>query len=302
LGGFRGDLGALLMTAQPSVSHAERASAAAAPHLYVSFPSGEVDTYRGVGHGQDPIGALTGLASPGGLAVDRDHNLWVYEKTGIAGFRRGGRTPFITLKAPPGFGIAVDRTGTIYAATSTNVIDVFVPGSTVPTRQLVDPSMYQLLNVAVDDAGDVFCNGYQLIGSGSFYRLYFVDEFPARSSTPLPVRLRGIGAAAGLAVGANATLIVQEPGLRTISVYEQPYTGNPISTIHYAGALYGAFALALTSAGSSVWTVYLAPNNFRTAGVRYDLFTGRKISQTALSPIRNDAPNGIAIDPGFEPG
>jgi hypothetical protein len=276
-----------------SLSATLAASATHGALLYVVVPKlGVVDVYDATLVGQTPIGQISGLSSPGGLAVDPKGNVWIYDSgrvPRIAAYHRGEVTPFTTLAAVRGFGIAVDRTGAVYAATTTNVIEMYAPGSGSPTESVTDPAMTRIWNVAVDRAGDVFCNGEQRTASQTVWP---VDEFAAWS--PTPTRLMTLPAYGGLGVGSGDTLVVSAQ--RTVGVYAKPYTGKPLLKFTYRGYGSVSFALAITADGNDVWTM----NDSRLQMMwpeKFSLHGGRKLDEMSPNGLGYSLGGGLGVSP-----
>jgi len=263
------------------------------PLLYISNPSGSVNIYRAGSRNQSPIGQIADLESPGGLSVDRNGNLWVYDngaKPVIKGFHRGSLTAFASLQAEPGFGLAVDRRGTIYAATSRSVVQVYARGSKTPTKSLVDPGISGLWNVAVDGAGNVFVNGFQYVSSETFWP---VDEIPATS--PAVVRLMYLGVYGGLAIARGDSLVVSSGS--QISVFEKPYRGSPTSQFSYPSYYGVSLAVAVGSDGNGVWS--MVDNDKRQMwAAKFNLVTGFELDQTSPQGIDANG-DGVAVDPAY---
>jgi hypothetical protein len=156
------------------------------PLVYISYPPANmINVYAAKRPNRAPIGRITGLPGPSGLAVDREANLWVYESTGVEAFHRGSSKPFASFPAPPGFGLAVDRQGTVYVATTNRGIYVYPRGAIAPRRIIATPQFVQLWGVAVDRVGNIFCDGYMYVGS--MYPIYYVAEISSSGVAPRPL-------------------------------------------------------------------------------------------------------------------
>ena len=126
-----------------------------------SYDGGFINIYPVSGDDQQPIGQLTsGLLSPQGMAVDKNHNLWVANTNAfnVVAFRRGSTTPFRILKDPGYYplSVAVDGNGTVYAANAAGLngppgnVTVWAKGKTKPTAVLTNPTFLIVTGVAVD--------------------------------------------------------------------------------------------------------------------------------------------------------
>jgi len=268
------------------------------PVLYMSFPTtGAVNIYATDHPNKGPISTITGLQGPSGLAVDPSGNLWVYGSNGISGFRRGGKAPFVTLGVPAGFEIAVDHSGRIYAATTYHGIIVYAQGSWFPVRTVYDPWLYAVWGVAVDSKGDIFCDGYEYVGSSQ--QVPRVDELPAHATAWRRLNFQP-DVSGALSVGKRDALVVQDAGSQNIAVYAPPYDGPPVSLFSYPEGLFlGSEDIALSPDGDDVWTPFISPQG-ESSAIKYELTTGKQIYQT--EPMGHlDALNGVAIDPAFFP-
>jgi DNA-binding beta-propeller fold protein YncE len=263
------------------------------PLLYISAQTlGTVEIYLQNGRQQKPIGRITGLDAPSGLAVDRHHNLWVNSlgSNTILGFHRGATTPFTTLRAPSGFGIAVDATDNVYAPDlNSNAIYVYAKGATKPTKVLVSHKMTLMYYVAVDANGDVFCSGGWDVDSSN--TVYPIEEFLAGSTRAIVLQedMEGTG---GLSFAEKHSLVFDTNS--TISVFSPPYNGTAFSTFSVKGA---AEPVAVSPPGKSLWLA--VAHKTRVAAEQYSLPDGGMLTSTAsarLNPVR-----GIAVDPPIVP-
>jgi hypothetical protein len=263
------------------------------PLLYISEPeNGQINIYSAARKFQAPIGKITGLTGNGGIAVDRGGHLWVYQNDSITGFQRGSLMPFKTLTASPGgLSLAIDRSGTIYAVGPNNVIAIYRHGSSVPTGALTDTLMTQLWAIAVDGEGNIFDDG--TLSHGPSEPVSFqLDELPAHSGQSIP--LRTLGDVGGLAMGPDDSLVVQDSGYLTISVYPKPYIGQPSSSFVF-GDQVGIAAMALTKRRRTVWTTVPILNG-SIWGARFTLTGGTQLNTTQVIG-RGYGSNGIAVDP-----
>jgi hypothetical protein len=105
------------------------------------------------------IGTLTpGTAGAYGLTFDKHGNLFVANLTNVMGFKPGAKKPFLTLTkgvlSPDA--VTVGSDGTVYVAdvvgfgTGPGSVEVFPPGRTIATHTYVDPSFWNVTDVAVD--------------------------------------------------------------------------------------------------------------------------------------------------------
>jgi hypothetical protein len=120
-----------------------------------------------------PVEAITGLASPAGLAVDRMGNLYVVElvTNGVKVFKPGQVMPFETLLPALGsaafLSVAVDARGTVYVATSNGSIAVYAKGATSPSNTLSDPAIQSANGIAIDGVGNSLLNYVGLVSSNT---------------------------------------------------------------------------------------------------------------------------------------
>jgi hypothetical protein len=265
----------------------------------MSFPKiGMVNIYATDRPNKGPIGSITGLQGPSGLAVDPSENLWVYGSNGVSGFRRGDKAPFVTLAAPPGFELAVDRSGNVYAASTYRGIIIYARGSWFPVRTVYDPWLFAVWGVAVDSKGDIFCDGYAYVGSSQ--QVPHVDELPSHATAWRRLDIQP-DLAGALSVGRRDDLVVQDAGSQNIAVYTSPYNGPPTSLFSYPeGGYFDSSAdIALSPNGEGVWTPFVSTNQ-QSSAVRYVLATGQPTFQTEPTG-RLDWLNGVAVDPAFFP-
>jgi hypothetical protein len=131
--------------------------------------------------------------------------------------------------------VAIGKTGTLYALNESNVA-VFPDSS--PPYDLSCPHMRVGYSIAVDDAGDIFVNGY-----GDRHAAHVV-EYPAGSSTcvTLPLTVKEEGYPVGVGIDPKTeNLIVGDYGgcaggiEGRITVYEPPY-GSKIAAQHFLHA------------------------------------------------------------------
>jgi hypothetical protein len=274
------------------------------PVVYISdFNNAVVNVYSQKGQNQSPIGQITGLSSPAGLAVAKNGDLFVYNygNSTVTAYHRGASTPFETLTGSQGYGLAVDLHENIYATNFQNsgngsTINVYAAGSTTPTSSLTDPLVGGLQSIAVDAEGSVF-----VIGFNYTYFRFEVDEFPKGSSKakalPIPLRyFQGSPNFDGLAVNdSNKRLIVEDSNISpspTVSVYAPPYRIFPVSRFSFTG---WAPAIALSKAGTDVWLANDSASQNLPEGQRYALATGTLLDATSTEGL--SLSYGIAVDP-----
>jgi hypothetical protein len=139
----------------------------------------EVLTMSGLQVGQ----IENGIATPSGLFVDTNGNLWVANTTNVVVYPHGGLSPSKTLSDPTGppTDVTVCPNGTAYVAdlydTSNgdqSSIQVYAHGSTKPTGNLTYPNDFRNPYLTCDAAGNVFVAllAGQSVGDGR------VVEFP----------------------------------------------------------------------------------------------------------------------------
>lgn len=255
------------------------------PLLYISDNGrGTVTVFSQNHPGLGPVGKITGLDAPLGIAVDAQSNLWVQVAGQIEAFHHGATTPFESLPASGGAGLAFDGHGNMYAATSGNEIDLYPPGARKPTKRFVDPRLLGVWAIAVDDVGDVFCSGYfQYISSPEQFA---VDEFIAGTSRIR--RLYALGHYGGLSIGSNQELLVQDGS--SVVTFPKPYTKPDTNVLNYGEV---GEAMALSSTLRSVWVT--ASSSFGQ-GQQYNLASGRRTHQTKHGGMSSQV-FGIALDP-----
>lgn len=258
------------------------------PLLYISdYANNVVEVYSQRGKEQVPIGKLTGLDNPTGVAIAPNGDVYVsnYTSETISVFHKSQTMPYKSLQLDTNYGgtnVAIAG-GVVYAGTVTNIIDLFAHGSTSPTSSLTDLNLSHVYSIAVDGAGDVFD-----MGVGSSRTL--VDEFPAGSSSAatLPIAVSSEGQFGGLAIDAEDNLYVDDCGAEVVSVYAPPYTAAPIREISYSGG--AAYGLVLQKHAKGFW---LASRGL-DAGLRYNL-NGKLLDETSSSGLSQ--PYGIAVSP-----
>lgn len=273
--------------------------------LYVaqSAPSNSVSIYDQAGSNQQPIGVINGFNQPVGLAVDRQHNLYVANTQGadILVFKRGQVTPFRTLTDPTGkapYSLAVTRDGTVYVTNvpdySNPVADIVVynPGSNSPSSTLKDPNIRNPTSIAVDAARDILLYGINAYRGGE------VDELPAGSSTWLITGIqccRGPNFQAELKVDAKGNIAFLNGDCTCVTTY-QPGSWTRIKSFPVEP---GFFDLALNSNGRKAW---ISRPYSQSQGIVLEYkYRNGILLDTISSGLKPSGPVGIAAEPAVIP-
>ena len=231
-----------------------------------------------------PIETISGLAGPGGLAVDSSGNLYVIEDSAndVKIFAPGASMPFKTLVGLPNqslASIAVDANRTVYVSVAFGGINVYVRGATTPSYTLSDPTILNTFGLAVDGAGNVLVSFTSPNTPGIRF-----GAFPA--STTLGARL-GVnffhalpidagGAPVGAIVDKYGNLIISDPA-GVVKIYQPDVLTAGFS---FAAGLSGAAcALALTSGNHHLFAV----PEFTSVIYKYSYPAG-KLEQTINLP------------------
>jgi sugar lactone lactonase YvrE len=242
---------------------------------------GSVYIYAQSGHKQKPIGSLTGLALPMGLAVDGNGDLYVADEVPsgeVLVFHQGETSPYKILtdtRFP--VGVAVDSEYTVYVTEQgTNTIVLYENGSTLPTSTLTANTYVQ--SIAVDNVGDVFVAS-----------LYGIEEFPAGSTTPQTLQFK-YSNPFGIALDASQNLVVANNYGASIEVIAPPYDGAPIKQFTTKGE---AFGLALSADDSALW--FSDHDGRNSEQLRYPNL--KKLGQTARVQDRDGSAGYVATYP-----
>jgi hypothetical protein len=259
--------------------------------LYISdYSADDIEIYAQKGPNQAPIGELTGLSSPVGLAVASNGDLYVdnYGGNTVVVYHKGETTPYLTLSATDtssgGDTVALDASGNVYVSNIPNVVEIFSPGATLPTSSLTDSNVADIYSIGVDSKGDVF-------DVGTSASAVVVDEFPAGSTSPttLPIELSPSSNTGGLALDESDNLYVDDTTLQTVSEYVPPYTGSPVRKILYGGG--ASTGIAFDRIGKSLWLA----SSTALAGLDYTFQKDRLVDITSSSGLHT--PYGIALSP-----
>jgi hypothetical protein len=274
--------------------------------IYVVQPyQGYINVYPLKGHNQKLIGQLSGtyFPFPQGVAVDRQHNLWVTNFTSsytVEKFPPGATTPSEVLNDPaPGTGsvyypvaVAVDDDGTVYVANEYytpsfgpgNIV-VYAKGSTNPTQTLTAPSILFPEGIAVDKNHNIFTNVYTtnaqfVIGefkasSNGSYSYAVINSSPRAFLNYIALDQKG-----NLLGGSNYHLG------QSLLVYGPPIWGQ----IRQFGGYLGAFGVAFAQKDDVVFA-----GNLNGHGVvEYSYQSGHQINEIFDGMV---GPGSIAVSP-----
>jgi len=162
-----------------------------------------------------PVGQITGLKSPEGIAVDTHGNLYVAElaNNDVKVFKPGATAPFRTLTGlDTPLSVSVNSSGTVVVPNYVlDTISVFAKGSNTPTLTLRTPHQNQPDYASIDDAGDIIIPCY----IGSEYG-FDVGEFVAGSDTmtQLSVDFGGTPQGTGFDAAGDLMIIDRDAGLQ----------------------------------------------------------------------------------------
>ncbi len=172
-------------------------------------------------------GQIGGLNFPGGIFVDRRHNLWVANNVAnnVLEFARGATTPSKTL-SDPGAGpndVTICPNGAIYVlASESTTIAVYPTGRLKPTRSLSFTGSQQDDFLTCDAAGNVFMTLVINFHGG-------VVEFPGgkqQGAVQLPITLGGPG---GIKPDNAGNLLVDDQSAQTITEYTEAGVATGLS-------------------------------------------------------------------------
>jgi hypothetical protein len=264
----------------------------APPLLYISdWGHGTIVAFSQSKPELGPVGKISGLVEPTGIAVNSNGDVWVQDfgaslTPQVQAFHRGGATPFTTFAGGGGFGIALDSKGNLYVTDYGADIDIYPPGATTPKKRLTDTQATFILSVAVDDAGNILCET-EVVPRSSGSTRYFIDEFKAGSDKAQRLR-SDVNGQGTIAIFPNRDLLVLDGDV--VERYAPPYTGAPMKTIPTESGT----AMALSSTAKSVWIAH--PNGGFVQGLQYNLDSGRRTHRTKHGGI-GSVVYGIALDP-----
>jgi hypothetical protein len=258
-----------------------------------SYDGGFINIYPVRGNDQQPIGQLTsGLLSPQGMTVDKNHNLWVANTNAfnIVAFRRGSTTPFRVLKDPGYYplSVAVDGNGTVYAANAAGLngppgnVTVWAKGKTKPTAVLTYPTFLIVNGVAVDASNNLFVSYIPTSGPPA------IVEFGPGSQTGHPVNIPDVNEGE-MAFDSSGNLVM-ETLQNTLGIWAPPFTTGPARTIQAFGN-----EPTLDKSERNVWVAYA---NFSTPHILgYNYKTGKLVDTISNGWTSSAIPYGVAIDP-----
>jgi hypothetical protein len=258
-----------------------------------SYDGGFINIYDAKGNNQQPIGQLTsGLVSPEGLFVDKQHQLWVTNTNafGVVAFKRGKTTPFTTLSDPDYYpvSVAVDKNGTVYAANAESTtgppgnVTVWTKGSTSPTGTLTYSNFLIVLGVGVDAQNNVYVSYIPTSGPPS------IVVFPAGSQTGTPLGIQD--ANEGDMTFDKHGNLVMETLSDNLGVWAPPYAGGPSRTISAFGN-----EPSLNKTESKVWIAYANYSQPMIEGYNYK--NGNQVDVITNGWTSTAIPIGVAIDP-----
>jgi hypothetical protein len=257
--------------------------------VYVAdYASGIINIYPASGKAKKPIGQITGVKGPQGIAVDTSRNLYVTENTnGDVLVYPAGKTknPDVLQDAghsPESVSVADD--GTVYVANHDfpqTGVDVQVYKnykSKKAESTLADPSIAYPYYVAVDKAGNVYLT-FSDQGGGND-----VGEFPAKS-TVLTTLFSSTPNFQGIGVGPKGNLLIDDYNDKVIDIYP-PGASSPTSTIATANS---AQSFALNAMATDIFTA-----DFNSNTIGDYTYPGGKLVQTISD---SDEHWGVATSP-----
>jgi len=291
-------------TSQPAAgTEALTARSTASGVIYIAFEQANViEIYSQQGTDQSPTGEITtGVNEPFGLYVDHARNLYVsnYGNGTVTIYPFGATKPAATLIGlhQPSQ-VAVDPAhGKIYAV-QLGLPKIFVykypctSHKCNPIGQLTSQESNGNVEDAVDDAGDLFVDGYS----------DNVEEFtyPPSSPTLLQVSFAFPG---GLTIDKHRNLIVcaepyESQDYNQITSYAPPYNSSSMNWTFSVGGLITGCALSKNDRG--IWGSQVYPPS-HTDGADGEEFStvsnppGQLIDNT--DQLLNQPADGIAISP-----
>lgn len=190
-------------------------TAARCPASVVYATSGErrdVEIYDRSNLNAGPCGHVAGLSSPRGIFVDAQQHLWVADAAlhAVFEFARGMRAPLRQLDDPSGEPkdvVADDASKTVYVIEYANgfdssvLVEVYAPGSNVPTAALRDPDSAHGAYGALDSAGNLYVSFTTLENKGQ------VDRWNKGAGDPQSLQL-SLVSPGGLATTADGSLAI----------------------------------------------------------------------------------------------
>ncbi|HLY03100.1 MAG TPA: hypothetical protein VKR56_11485 [Candidatus Cybelea sp.] len=185
----------------PHATNADRGD----PWLYVTGnANNSVVIYDLARSGFPVVGTITnGVSSPGGVAVDKNGQVYVANETGtVTIYSAGKSTPNLTLSEDLEFpqSVAVDASGNVYVCSrgSSPAIVVFPPGEATPSKTITN-ALIQVPNQIQFDAGG---NLYYADGNTG------VSELTAGSQNMTSLGLQDLQSLRGLALDRYGNLYV----------------------------------------------------------------------------------------------
>jgi DNA-binding beta-propeller fold protein YncE len=279
--------GAALPTVGDATAFAKPGSPTAIAYISDSIMN-SVTAYSS--NGKIKLRILRNLKTPGGLLVDKNHDLWVANggDSNVLVFAPGKTKPKLTLTAdglaPTDVAICPD--GTVFVAIDQGPIEVYAHGSTKPTRAMT----YQggaIGSVTCDAAGNVFATGVVNFRSA-------IVEFPnakPKGASQLPITT--LETPFGIRVAADGKhLLISDQSQYTITEFNEngKPTGKKINTTNGASCI----TFGVATDGTIGCPVYFENPEGTTVGATFS-FPGGTAGPTYTNPLFGQ-PYGFAFD------
>ena len=262
-----------------------------------SYDGGFINIYKQKGTGQHPIGRLTsGLLSPQGMFVDKQHNLWVANTNAfnIVAFKRNATAPFLTLKDPDYYPVAVvvDRQGTAFAANAQGssgqpgTVTYWKAGKTHPTGTVTISGLQLALGIGIDAHDNVYVSYVPTSGPAT------VAVVAAGTTTGQPLGISG-ASIGDITFDANKNLVMED-AFGSLGVWAPPYNSRPARTLPAFGN-----EPTLDKKRTEVW---IANANFSDPMIEsYDYSSGQQLDVITAGFNNTAIPYGVALDPAAKP-
>jgi hypothetical protein len=230
------------------------------------------------------------------MFVDKHHNLWVANTNAfnIVAFKRDTTAPFLTLKDPDYYPIAVvvDRHGTAFAANAQGskgqpgTVTYWKKGDTHPTGTVTISGLQLALGIGVDARDNVYVSYIPTSGPPT------VAVVAAGTTTGQPLGISGpsIGD-----VTFDATKnLVMEDAFGSLGIWAPPYNGRPARTLPAFGN-----EPTLNKRQTRVWIAYA---NFSDPMIEsYDYTSGKQLDVITAGFNNTAIPYGVALDQAAKP-